>query len=410
MKNCCSVKISVSYETFCSLDTIDVLEGEIGHVGLGCDEAISGADLLLRIARLVGFIRFLSDDRLIGGISNGDNWWVGTLMGQTGRCVTWRRQAVAPGKSGEERRKTGQDPSACGTIHSFRSLALHFPRLSTFAEHSFWCKRGLAPDISHQNVYRKKNNCSEGKTERIVTPRTPLFRPDQYFAVRQTSIGRALAVVAIVTVAFVASGVAIGWIFTLRIDGTVLVDNPARPPAAFCTGDTGVNMLGEMNMSSGCDQPKQIERNIDPVFWSAFIDMLWQFVWALPLGWLIIGLLLHIGSWLAGGEGGVGRSFVVAAWGMAPTLVAIIPLLVVLAVTLEPVTVTPTTQATVLKEQLLGQLGIARIVGTLAGVVMAVWGGIIWGYGLLHARNLSAAGATVVAGLITLLVLLGSIL
>lgn len=92
-----------------------------------------------------------------------------------------------------------------------------------------------------------------------------------------------------------------------------------------------------------------------------------------------IGLLLHVGSWLAGGEGRVGRSFVIAAWGMAPTLVAIVPLLAVLALTVEPVTVTPTIQATVLEEQLLGQLGPVQLIGTLAGAVTVIWGGIIWG-------------------------------
>lgn len=228
-----------------------------------------------------------------------------------------------------------------------------------------------------------------------MAPRTPLLRPDRYFSERRASFARALGVVALVTVATVVAVYVLGWIFTNRVDGSVMVDNPARPPDGIC-GDDFFDQ-------TGCDQPKEIERNIDPIIDSAVGKVAVQVIWAMPLGWILIGLFLHVGSWLAGGENGSSASFTVAAWGMVPTMASLAIGLAVLYFTFDPVTVTPGDDPTVFRDQVLGEFGALRTAGTVLGVVTAVWSGVIWRFGLEHARRLSAGGATAVAAVATVL-------
>lgn len=231
-----------------------------------------------------------------------------------------------------------------------------------------------------------------------MAPRTPLLRPDRYFADREPGVGRTLAVVALVTVGSVAGVFAIGWVFTDRIDGTVTMDNPERPPDAICE-----NNPVEM---SGCDQPREVERNIDGILSDAVGGIAGQLLWAMPLVWLLIGLLVHAGSWLAGGEGGAGRSFAVTAWGLVPSLAALAVGVAVLAVTFDPISVTPADDPEMLQDQVLAQFGPLRAAGAVLGLVTTAWSAVIWRYGLERWRGLSGAAATAVAVVVALLVLL----
>jgi len=144
----------------------------------------------------------------------------------------------------------------------------------------------------------------------------------------------------IVVLATVASLAAV-WIltetFAARTDGTVLVDDPDHPGEAFCEGPLGEN-------ESDCEQLPDVERDIDAAIHEARGRLFGSLFLAVPVGRLFVGLLLHAGSRLAGGEGGVGDSFAVAAWGMIPGVVALAVGPAVLRLTFDPVTVTPGTE------------------------------------------------------------------
>lgn len=234
-----------------------------------------------------------------------------------------------------------------------------------------------------------------------MSPRTPLLRPDRYFDERGVSLARGLAVVALVTAATVAGVYGIGWIFTERIDGTVAVDNPGRPPDAFCD-----NSAASEQMTSGCDQPKEVERDVDDLLWKAVNSTAGEALLGLPFVWLFAGLVLHAGSSLAGGEGPAGNSWAVAAWGFVPGIAGIAAGLLVLSLTFEPMTVTPSTEPAALRRHVVGTLGALEAFGTVAGVVTTLWGAVVWRFGLKEGRNLDGAAATAVAGVAALLLLL----
>lgn len=234
-----------------------------------------------------------------------------------------------------------------------------------------------------------------------MAPRTPLLHPNRYFSNRHASLARALGVVAVLTALTVVAVFVLGWIFTARVDGTVMVDNPARPSDAFCSND--------FFDGNGCDQPRKVERDIDSIFNSAISKVAGQMVWGIPFAWLLFGLLLHAASWLADGENGASASFTVAAWGLVPSVVSMAIGLGVLYLTFDPITVTPADDPEMLREQVVGELGALRTAGTVLGVATAVWSGIIWRFGLEHARRLSAEAATAVAAVGTLLTMLVSV-
>lgn len=221
-----------------------------------------------------------------------------------------------------------------------------------------------------------------------MPPLTPLVRPDRYFATRELDGLRVLAVVGGATIALVAVFYGIGGIVAVHIDGTVMVDNPERPPTGFC----------DVNPDQAeCDQPRKVERNVDTQIWAAWNDSVWQFAVGVPFAWLLIGVLLHAGSWLAGGEHGVFSSFAVAAWGLAPMLASGIVALVVLYVAFDPLTVTPATQETALETAKTPFRALDPIQPILS-LVTAAWSTVIWRYGLEYRRGLSGPGAWLVAG------------
>lgn len=211
------------------------------------------------------------------------------------------------------------------------------------------------------------------------------------------SLGRAIVVVAALTVAIVIAVLVIGSILTANVDGTVIADNPAYPGDSFCENSHyGIN----------CDEPETVERDIDSFIRPAISELAVTVAVGMPISWLLFGLAFHAGSWLAGGEGGVGRSLAVAAWGMAPAIVVVPIALAVLAVSFDPVTVSPGTDPTAFQERLLAQLNALRVVGPVLGIATSLWGGVIWWFGLREAKELSASAATAVAGVFTLVELL----
>lgn len=235
-----------------------------------------------------------------------------------------------------------------------------------------------------------------------MPPSTPLLRPNRYFAERDVNGLHAVAIVAVVTLALLATFYGIGLILAAQIDGTVSVDNPERPPDRICESDSDVFD------QSGCDQPRTVERNVDSQIWMAWHGMAGRLLVSVPLAWLLIGALLHMGSWLAGGEQGL-SSFVVAGWGLAPSLASSVVVLVVLFVTFDPATVTPANQETALEAARAALRAIGPVQEVLT-IATSAWSAVIWRYGLTHERGLSGANAWLVAGVVAALLAIGALM
>lgn len=225
-----------------------------------------------------------------------------------------------------------------------------------------------------------------------MPPLTPLVRADRYFAERDLNGLRVLAVVGVVTVAVVAVFYGMGWIIASNVEGTVVVDNPERPPDQICQDETDVYD------QSGCDQPRTVERDVDSQIWAAWEGTAGQLLIAVPVTWLSVGILLHAGSWLMGSEDGLVPSFAVAAWGLVPMVVNSIVVLVILYITFDPITVTPATQDTAL-ESIQVPFQMLEPIWTSLAIVTVVWSAIIWRYGLEYKRGLSGPSAWLVAGI-----------
>ena len=237
-----------------------------------------------------------------------------------------------------------------------------------------------------------------------MSPRTPLLRPDRYFATHEIDFFRVMALFGLLIFAGPATVYGVGWILVDHIDGTVMVDNPDRPPDYVCDGEFDSEIYDE----DACDRPKEIEQNVDSVLWSAIEELIGPALLGFPLVLFITGLLLHAGSWLANGEGGVFPSFAVAAWGMLPSLLSIVVMVPLLWLTLDSYTVLPNQNPSAAIEPIMSQL--EGLSGVTHGVTIltAVWGGIIWRYCLEHHRHIPAAAARVTAGTTALiLVVLG---
>lgn len=224
-----------------------------------------------------------------------------------------------------------------------------------------------------------------------MPPRTPLLRPDRFFAERELHATRLVTVATALVLATIGTLWGVVWILTERFDGTVLVDNPDRPSETFCRN-------APESMAEGCDAPAQLERDIDAVLWDAAGEMLLPALLAFPIALLVIGLLLHVGSWTLGGENGVAASFAVALWGLVPSAFSLGVMLALIAMVVEPVTVTPDSTPAILVEQLRADLRPVTRWQPLVTGVTALWGAAIWRFGLEHERGLTRGEAIGLAG------------
>jgi hypothetical protein len=227
-----------------------------------------------------------------------------------------------------------------------------------------------------------------------VSPRTPLLRPDRYFAERDPNGIHVLAIVALLTLAGLGTVYGIGWILTAHIDGTVMVDNPGRPPDWVCDDSSGLDTFDK----TGCDEPKEVERNVDRIIRSATGEFVGPGFIAFPLALLLTGLLLHGGVRLVDGDHGIGTTFAVTAWGLVPVVVSAAVVLVAIYVSLDPVTVTPQSDPERAIGPIVTQLRAVQPISTAATLVTAVWSGVIWRFGLEHEQGLSKESAWLVAG------------
>jgi hypothetical protein len=239
-----------------------------------------------------------------------------------------------------------------------------------------------------------------------VPPETPLLRPDRYFTERDLDAGRVLLAVGIVLFSALGLAYGVGHVLTTNVDGTVLVDNPERPPEAFCDG--GVDPPGFDE--DACEEPRQVERNIDPIIDQAIGEVAVYLVVGIIFVLAGFTLVVHMGSWLAGGSNGLVASAAVTAWGMTPIIVTAPLALVVLSLTLDPVTLDAASDPASAFADLEAQIRSIEWLGTVSSIVSAGWSGVIWKFGLEHRHDLTAGQATAVAAVTALLLLAGGAL
>lgn len=229
-----------------------------------------------------------------------------------------------------------------------------------------------------------------------MPPITPLLRPDRFFA-EQDFHGLRILTVALLLIVSLPIGVwSLGWVLQERMDGTVMVDNPNRPPESFCEG-------ASKSTDMGCDAPAQIERNIDAVLSEAIGQLIGPAVLGILIVIVLIGGLLHAGSWMLGGENGPAASFAVGLWGLVPSLFSLLIGVGLLFVLVDPLTVTPESNSAVVTDQIRADLKpLEKWRPLLTGITM-LWSGIIWRFGLLYKRGLTGGEATGVAGSVAII-------
>jgi hypothetical protein len=239
-----------------------------------------------------------------------------------------------------------------------------------------------------------------------MAPRTPLLHPERFFAERSHHVGRIVLVFALVVFAGFATVYGVGSLLVTHVDGTVMVDNPERPPEMFCDSEMDSMSFDE----SDCDAPQQVERDVDSIIWDAIGELAGPMLagMLILLGGLTV--LIHAGSWLAGGTNGVAASVTVTVWGLAPTLVVIPVSIVVMSVVLDPVTISAAQDPAMAFAGLERQLRAYQWVGTISTIVSSLWSAAIWRHGLEHEREVSSAAAAAIAGTVALLVVIGGML
>lgn len=220
-----------------------------------------------------------------------------------------------------------------------------------------------------------------------MAPYTPLVRPRRYFAAREINFFRVMAVVGVLLFAGPLTIYGVGWVMTDHVDGTVRVDNPERPPESYC--DVG-----------DCEEPAQVERNVDGVIWDAMDRLLGPAFLVYPLLLGVLTLLLHGGVWLVGGEQGWFATFAVVAWGVLPSLAVVVLSLVGLWLTFDPVTLSPGDDVGAALASLETQAEAFRPYRSAGTLAAAAWGGIIWRAGLIEHQGLRRVEATLSAGLV----------
>lgn len=234
-----------------------------------------------------------------------------------------------------------------------------------------------------------------------MAPRTPLLRPDRYFDDREPDIVRGLAVAVLVTLTTVALIAGIGVVFTEKVDGTVMVDNPDRPPEGFC--ETGGTSLpdGFDDSAFNCSAPAEIERNIDSLIDDALGGFYGVMLLGVPILLLVVAAALHVATAAVGGEGSFGVTATVTAWGFAPTIVTTPLGLAALWVVMDPVTIAAGIEPAALEQTLLKSLSPWLPLATGLNLSSLLWGAIIWTFGLQAGRDVSRAQAGAIAIVVT---------
>lgn len=244
-----------------------------------------------------------------------------------------------------------------------------------------------------------------------------LFRPETFFRERRValSLGAAAVVVTVVALALTVGVGTVGWLLTQQVDATRTVTVAEPMPESACES------FAEMNASSNAsfgtpvecaiDEPRTKQVDVGAEIWDAFVGMLPLVFVGGFVGWLLLGVGLHVASAVADGEGSFGRTLAVAGWGMLPSLLQLVVGLTAAAIVIPGMEFSGDPET--LSRQLQGLAGPGPGFGpaaTVAGVVATVWQAYVWRGGLIEARDLDRSVATWVAGAVGFVLLLFTVL
>ena len=214
--------------------------------------------------------------------------------------------------------------------------------------------------------------------------------------------GLAIGVVLLVALASTLGIVALGAAFDATIDREVTVDNPDRPSDSTCEtfGEDEDSVFAER-----CDQPERVDVDVGEELRSAANGYLGYAVVGVPVWWAVFALVLHGGARLAGGEGSVGDSFVVAAWAIAAEVARLAVGLAAVWYALATATVDGTTIEAIANEIVAAMSAMRGPLLIASAAVIAVqWVVVVGGLEAYHDLDRGAAGT--VAGVLALLGLL----
>ncbi|WP_256297266.1 YIP1 family protein [Haloarchaeobius salinus] len=164
-----------------------------------------------------------------------------------------------------------------------------------------------------------------------------LLDPRAFFEDRGTASTLPLAALVVVGLAIaLAVGVTIlGGILAGTVDGTVMVDNPDRPPQGICDA-----FDNDSPATEGCEEPAEIERDAGSLVREAANGFLGTVVVAPFLLWLAGGVTVYLGGLLAGGDTSLSGSFSVAGWAAVPEFGRLVAGIAILQFALADVTIT----------------------------------------------------------------------
>lgn len=245
----------------------------------------------------------------------------------------------------------------------------------------------------------------------LAALRTLLTDPDSFFADRAETLGVAEGLGTALLVSFLLTLVVGAGLFGLaqQLDGTVVVDNPDRPPEPYCE-TFNESAPGFDGNSTGCTAPKTVERDVGTLFWRAASGELPVLFVGVLVVWLGLALALYVAATLAGGRGSAGATAAVAAYGMVPSVLSALvaaALLVALAVRADLTVTSPESFLASVRGLVSGASGAALAAVQVGGVAWQVY---VWTFGLAHVHDVPVRRAGGVAGLVGALLALGVVL
>jgi len=227
-----------------------------------------------------------------------------------------------------------------------------------------------------------------------------LFEPRTFFEEHGTAATLPIAALAVVGLAIaLAVGVTIlGGILAGAVDGTVMVDNPDRPPEPTC------EVFGNDTAGvEGCDEPAEVEREAGSLVREAANGFIGTVVVAPFLLWLAGGVTLFAGGRLADGDPGLSGSFAVAGWAAVPEFGRLLSGLALLQFALADVTITSLEST---PEAVRAALAPVEPFITLASLLTVAWQLVVLSAGLSVEADISRGAAAVVTGVPLALLLL----
>jgi len=237
-----------------------------------------------------------------------------------------------------------------------------------------------------------------------ATIATFLARPGEFFerrsdrldGVRGAGIAAALALVTTVALG------ALLWLFSRQFDGTATVDNPDYPGETLC--EAGF----EVATPAGCSEPATRTVEVSSLLWEQVVDVLPVAFVGLLIVWGLLAAALHVGALLAGGDGRIGQTLELAAWGLLPTVVSVVvagTALVAFAARADLSTGDPEALLGTVEAIGAGVSGLSLLGIQLAG---AAWQAYVWTAGLRVVHGISRVAAAAISVLVaTVPVLLG---